>query len=416
MYKILIVLVMTILFSGCGGGGGSSDTSNKTAYLIDSAISGVEYTCGDISGVTGENGEFTYNNNCKVTFKLGGIVLGNIDGSSINDDNSVLPADLLGLDRENTSDTKIINLIQFLQSIDDDNNPDNNIVITDKTIQAFKDCTLDFRKESDHLEEIKEVIVLINKELVTKENALKHYEGILSKRFGIDIEKKKLTIENEASNIDIKNVVVVNEEIIEKKAVLLDKRIQEDENLIVVEKVLIKEIVIVNKKEELDVIEEEIIIKEVVQEKEEIIVNNDVIVEKMIIKEVVIIDEKEKELVEKVVIIEDEILEDEEKGFSYNNQRDVQINIQGIASQIDKQVLLYENLKIVSTPVGDLETFENLIISTIFDNDGNFKVKQTLGNHIQSIWLVIPYYRIQIEVPIVNNNIYFKIDKQGYSL
>ena len=311
MYKLLIVLLITILFTACGGGGGSGGSngiSNKTGYLIDSAINGVEYTCGDISGITGENGEFTYNNNCKVTFKLGGIVLGNIDGSSINDDNSVLPADLLGLERENTSDIKIINLIQFLQSIDDDDNPDNNIVISKKTIQAFKDCTLDFRTQSNHLEEIKEVIVLINKKLVTKENALKHYEGVLSKRFGIDIETNN-------ENID----------------------------------------------------------------------------------EVLILDEKK-----------------EEKGFSYKNQRDVRINIVGISSQIDKQVLLYEKLKIVSTPVGNLETLENLIISTILDDDGNFQVKQTFANHIQSIWLVIPYYRIQVEVPIVNNNIYFKIDKEGY--
>lgn len=311
MYKLLIVLLITILFTACGGGGGSGGSngiSNKTGYLIDSAINGVEYTCGDISGITGENGEFTYNNNCKVTFKLGGIVLGNIDGSSINNDNSVLPADLLGLERENTSDIKIINLIQFLQSIDDDNNPDNNIVISKKTIQAFKDCTLDFRTQSNHLEEIKEVIVLINKKLVTKENALKHYEGVLSKRFGIDIETN-------------------------------------NEN----------------------------------------------------INEVLILDEKK-----------------EEKGFSYKNQRDVRINIVGISSQIDKQVLFYEKLKIVSTPVGNLETLENLIISTILDDDGNFQVKQTFANHTQSIWLVIPYYRIQVEVPIVNNNIYFKIDKEGY--
>jgi hypothetical protein len=386
MYKLLVILLIAFSLSGCGGGGGgsthnsntnSSNDGNQKAYLIDSAISGVEYTCGEISGITKEDGEFIYNSNCKVIFKLGGIVLGNIDGLLINEDKSVLPSDILGLERTNTSDEKIINLIQFLQSIDDDDNPDNNIVITSKSREAFKDCKVDFTEDATHLDEIREVMVLINKKLVTRERALKHYQGVLSKRFGIDIVKEE-------------SVVVIEEEIA------------------VVEIVIEKEIPVIEEiKEEVEeVIEEKIIVSEIVIEKEM------AVVEEIIEEEITVVEE----VIEEEISIGEETTNNANNGFSYNNQRRVSINIFGKSSQIDKQILIYEKLEIHATPVGDLEKLENLIISTILDDDGDFNVIQTLGNHIQSVWLLIPYYRIQVQVPIVNNNIYFRINTQGDSL
>ena len=79
MYHIALLLFITIFFTSCGSGGGSSSTSTSTTvqrqgFLVDSAVSGVEYTCNDIIGVTGENGEFTYTDSCQVVFKLGNIL------------------------------------------------------------------------------------------------------------------------------------------------------------------------------------------------------------------------------------------------------------------------------------------------------------------------------------------------------
>ena len=305
MYKIILIFVLSLFFKACGGGGSSSsNTTYKTAYLVDSAISGVEYTCDEIKGITGSSGEFNYNDECNITFKIGGILLGQIDGSSINTtDNTVFPADILQIARTNTNNQKTINLIQFLQSIDEDSNPNNNIVITEELRQIFKNNTLDFTKDTNSNKDVEKLVFKANKQFVSKENALKHYENVLKNKYGIDIYKN---------------------EIVETKS--------------------------------------------------------------------------------------------ENNGFSYENQRDVSINILAESSTINKQILLYEKLDLVSTPVGELEKFNNLIISTVLNSKGELNITQTLGNHIQSIWLVIPYYHIKTELSIINNNIYFNINTLGEKL
>jgi len=70
MYKIILFILIILFFNSCGSSG--SFSNKKTAYLIDSAISGVEYTCNEISGITGDDGAFDYANSCKIVFNIGG--------------------------------------------------------------------------------------------------------------------------------------------------------------------------------------------------------------------------------------------------------------------------------------------------------------------------------------------------------
>lgn len=100
-----------------------------------------------------------------------------------------------------------------------------------------------------------------------------------------------------------------------------------------------------------------------------------------------------------------------QSGFSYENQREVTIEISAISSLLDTQVLLYENNTPIPTPVGTVMTMQNLIISTIFDTEGNLNLTHTFGNHITSIWLVIPFYGIKMEIPITDNYIYLMIQE-----
>lgn len=59
--KVLVSLATaTVLFTGCGGGSTPPADTTQTAYFIDSAVSGVDYTCGTLTGVTGSDGSFTY--------------------------------------------------------------------------------------------------------------------------------------------------------------------------------------------------------------------------------------------------------------------------------------------------------------------------------------------------------------------
>ena len=206
---------------------------------------------------------------------------------------------MFDLDRNNVSNEKLITLIQFLQTLDEDNNPDNNIQISKDVQESFKNYFLDFKQDSNLEDEIKNILVDIKKDLVTKDNALKHYKKTLEKKF----------------NIQLITNPTVEEEIIE--------------------------------------------VPEVVQVEEE------------------------------SEVIEEEIL----NGFSYETQSEVEIEIFTNKDNLsNKQILIYEKMSVSSTPVGDIEQLETLIISTIFNSDSELKISHTLGNHINNVWISIPYY------------------------
>jgi hypothetical protein len=174
-----LVLVITACGGGGGGGGGGGDTvstnNTKTGFLIDSYVNGVEYYLNNkYSGLTKNGGSFTYQENDTVSFKVGGIEIGII--STVPDDGRVTMQDIFGVQRNWSDHPRVINLATFLQSLDDDNNPDNGINISSsikqKYTQTLKLTELDYS----------EIVVLINtigKTVRTKKNVQLHLESVM---------------------------------------------------------------------------------------------------------------------------------------------------------------------------------------------------------------------------------------------
>lgn len=111
-----------------------TDTTSieKTGYLIDSPVQGINCTCGTISDVTNSEGKFTYDaNKCPtgVEFKLGSLSLGTITPSAINSDTYLTIQELAGTTRDNVTDENVVKLAVLLQSLDSDNNASNGIDI-----------------------------------------------------------------------------------------------------------------------------------------------------------------------------------------------------------------------------------------------------------------------------------------------
>ena len=128
---LLSSVVASLVLIGCGGGGGekeiASNASNtlQKAYYIDSAVEGLDYKCGDIAGITGKDGEFTFNKATECDFSIGGKKL---DTESVSvDGQKIFIAD--------------INIAKILLSLDSDNNASNGIVISDKVKQKIKTIT-----------------------------------------------------------------------------------------------------------------------------------------------------------------------------------------------------------------------------------------------------------------------------------
>lgn len=117
---------------GCGGGGSSTAT---TGYFVDAAVANADYDCvadGNYSNVTGADGSFTCTNMTQVRFRVGNVVLGEIN--TLPADKYVFPQDLVGVPRDTgIYDARVTAMAQLLQSIDNDGNPSNGIAIAQET-------------------------------------------------------------------------------------------------------------------------------------------------------------------------------------------------------------------------------------------------------------------------------------------
>ena len=192
-YLSSCLLVVLFLLSGCSSG--NSNNSNTqindtiTGHLVDSNVSGVEYINNDtnIKGFTDINGSFTYVKNTTLTFKIGGLKLGELNTTNIKSDNIVYPTDLVGLDRNETNNPKVTKLIRMLQSLDFDNDPYNGIDINSTLLQQLANSSIDFTLDSTTLEDINTTLNDLNKTLLSQDEALIHYEYTLQSN-GISVD------------------------------------------------------------------------------------------------------------------------------------------------------------------------------------------------------------------------------------
>lgn len=118
--RMLAGSVLALLLVGCGGSDGNHGPTASVGQFVDSAVEGVSYTTSSGgSGTTDAAGNLSYLPGDTVTFSIGDLVLGSGLGQAL-----ITPADITA------SSAAELNLARFLQSIDDDGDPDNGITIT----------------------------------------------------------------------------------------------------------------------------------------------------------------------------------------------------------------------------------------------------------------------------------------------
>lgn len=134
---VLTSLLVAPLLAACGGGGGGG--GGPSGVLLDSAVGGVDYsTSGGGLGTTDANGTFRYGNGQSVLFRIGDVILGNVQGAAV-----VTPVDLI-LGAADESDPGVINLARFLQTLDLDQDPSNGITVDESVRLAAVGVTIDF--------------------------------------------------------------------------------------------------------------------------------------------------------------------------------------------------------------------------------------------------------------------------------
>jgi hypothetical protein len=199
MKKINALALSTITafaLIGCGGGGSSggsnSSSSNSgtitpttpivtttttTGTLIDDKVSGVKYVNGTASGFTDANGQFPYTSGT-VEFYLGDIKLGSL--SSIPTDKNVFIQDILGIDRTDTSNAKVLKIASLLQSLDSNTSTDE-IEIKEEDFNKFKNQSI---TSIDENSDIQTLLTNLNFTKVSDENTKRHLDNSL-KYYGV---------------------------------------------------------------------------------------------------------------------------------------------------------------------------------------------------------------------------------------
>jgi surface protein len=156
---------------------GESEKEAKTleGQLIDSAVEGVRYeTDSGKTGYTNKNGTFSYSETDKtITFQAGSLVIAkDFTLSKMKNDSQILPSDIAGVDRNNTTDEKVVKLLRVLQSLDNDNNASNGIHIDDNTKGYLSE---DINIIDANISTLKIVVEKAQKKLISQKQSRMHY-------------------------------------------------------------------------------------------------------------------------------------------------------------------------------------------------------------------------------------------------
>jgi hypothetical protein len=113
-----------------------------TGVFVDSPVDGLRWVSDNMSGTTDITGEFQYISGAMVEFYVGDILIGEAVGNSV-----IIPIDLVvgALDINNTT---AINIVRFLLTLDDDNDPSNGIKILQASSDLAVGASIDFAQST----------------------------------------------------------------------------------------------------------------------------------------------------------------------------------------------------------------------------------------------------------------------------
>lgn len=188
-----------LLLSGCGGGSGGGDdgdagddgvsSQSQQGVFIDAPVAGISYETGGETRITDEDGRFNYVQGTEVAFVIGGIQLGTAEGNNV-----ITPIDLVA-EANDAGHPTVINILRFIQTLDDDGNPDNGITITAVVRDMaggrsvnFAQSVADFENDSNvisALDELTAATAAGARTLVAESDAVSHFETSLA---NLDIE------------------------------------------------------------------------------------------------------------------------------------------------------------------------------------------------------------------------------------
>ena len=154
------------------------------ATVIDGVVVGMSYsTSSGITGATDFNGTFKYGLGDTVTFSIGSVVVGTISAASAMADGKLFLQEIAGVGLENITDDYVEKLAIFLQTLDNDGDAYNGIVITDEMHALFSDDNFDL--EAITKEELVQLLLDNGLTPVDEDEAIQHVKDMITEHAGL---------------------------------------------------------------------------------------------------------------------------------------------------------------------------------------------------------------------------------------
>ena len=176
-----------------------------TAAATDGDIVGMQYlTSSGIYGLTNEEGHFGVLEGDSVIFFVGNVYVGMATSDQI-ENGQVFLQDLAGVSRSDLNNEYVENMAVFLQSIDDNNDAYDNIVITQEMRDKLADQNLDLRVASEL--EVAQIVDNVGGTYVDEDAAMQHVKDILMQDTGM-IEEDFDTRVSDNTDISVESLLV----------------------------------------------------------------------------------------------------------------------------------------------------------------------------------------------------------------
>lgn len=196
-YKFFTLLVLSFALSACGGGSSDpiappvnqsptpepvsnpepvtpAEPTTYTGVFIDSAVQGLNYKTATQEGTTNAQGEFIYQLGETITFSIGGIEFPSVEVKT-----EITPLDIFKTD--DTSHVGVVNMLQLLQSLDDDAMPENGITLREEIHTLAANFSVDFN--DNNFESLVNAVLAsysgVNNSLINEQTAIAHFENTL---------------------------------------------------------------------------------------------------------------------------------------------------------------------------------------------------------------------------------------------
>ena len=169
-----------------GGDSASTTVSSSTwtdGTFVDGIVEGMQFaTSSGLHGITDASGTFQYQDGDTITFSVGSVVLGSFSASAMAD-GVVFLQEIAGVGLHNLNNDYVEKMAVFLQSLDDDGDAYNGIVISSQMHAAFSDESFDLATMSKA--DLQDVLLENGLTPVAEDDAMVHVKDMIMEHAGL---------------------------------------------------------------------------------------------------------------------------------------------------------------------------------------------------------------------------------------